>query len=149
MEKFLAMSVICTLSVVAVAALTWWIATKVGYIDRNATFNAAGSSNPSDKLNTLRLNGTYHIAGRYAVSLGHSRTTGDSDATLYANSPTNGRPDSASWILQGTYLPWQNVQISAQYTWYTKFNGAKENYDGNGRNASDNNALYMLFWLMW
>jgi hypothetical protein len=41
MEKFLAMSVICTLSVVAVAALTWWIATKVGYIDRNATFNAA------------------------------------------------------------------------------------------------------------
>lgn len=117
--------------------------------DLNATFDAGGSSNPSDKLNTLKLNGTYHIAGRYAVSLGHSRTTGDSDATLYADSPTNGSPDSTSWILQGTYLPWQNVQISAQYTWYSKFNGAKENYDGNGRNASDNNALYMLFWLMW
>jgi hypothetical protein len=117
--------------------------------DLKATYDAGGSSNQNLKLDTLKINGTYHIAGRYAVSLGANRTTGDSDATLYADSPANGSPDSESWILQGTYLPWQNVQISAQYTWYTKFNGETTNYDGNGRNASDNNALYMLFWLMW
>jgi len=117
--------------------------------DLKATYDAGGSSNQNLKLDTLKINGTYHIAGRYAVSLGANRTTGDSDATLYADSVSNGSPDSESWILQGTYLPWQNVQISAQYTWYTKFNGETTNYDGNGRNASDNNALYMLFWLMW
>lgn len=117
--------------------------------DLDATFGAAGASNQSDRLNTLKLNATYHVAGRYAYSLGHFRTSGTSDAALYADSPVNGSPDSNGWILQATYLPWQNVQVSAQYTLYNKFNGAGKNYDGLGRNASDNNTLYMLFWLMW
>jgi hypothetical protein len=33
-----------------------------------------------------------------------------------------------------------------QYTAYNKFNGGGSNYDGLGRNASDNNALYLLLW---
>lgn len=41
MEKFLAMSAVCTASVVTVSAFTWWIASIVGYIDETATFNAA------------------------------------------------------------------------------------------------------------
>jgi hypothetical protein len=44
------------------------------------------------------------------------------------------------------YLAWLNVKVSAQYTWYSKFNGAGTNYDAVGRNASDNNALYLLLW---
>jgi len=44
MGRFLAMSAVCTVSVVATAALTWWIARKVGYIGKNATFNAADMS---------------------------------------------------------------------------------------------------------
>ena len=28
-----------------------------------------------------------------------------------------------------------------------KFNGASSNYDGNGRNAKDNDTLYLLAWL--
>ena len=31
---------------------------------------------------------------------------------------------------------------------YNKFNGADSNYDGFGRNASANNTLYALVWLM-
>jgi hypothetical protein len=31
---------------------------------------------------------------------------------------------------------------------YSKFNGASNNYDGFGRNASDNNTFYLLGWLM-
>jgi hypothetical protein len=45
------------------------------------------------------------------------------------------------------YLPWLNVKLSAQYTWYSKFNGGGTNYDGVGRNASGNNALYLLLWI--
>ena len=30
---------------------------------------------------------------------------------------------------------------------YNKFNGASDNYDGAGRNASDNNTLYLLSWI--
>jgi hypothetical protein len=30
---------------------------------------------------------------------------------------------------------------------YDRFNGAGHNYDGFGRNASDNNTLFLLAWL--
>jgi hypothetical protein len=34
------------------------------------------------------------------------------------------------------------------HTGYTKFNGASTDYDGMGRNARDNNTLYLLGWFM-
>jgi hypothetical protein len=40
------------------------------------------------------------------------------------------------------------IRISLQYIIYNKFNGAHSNYDGFGRNASDNNMLYALAWVM-
>jgi hypothetical protein len=30
---------------------------------------------------------------------------------------------------------------------YNKFNGGSTNYDGSGRNAKDNNTLYLLGWI--
>jgi len=30
---------------------------------------------------------------------------------------------------------------------YNRFNGSQRNYDGAGRNASDNNTLYLQAWL--
>jgi len=38
------------------------------------------------------------------------------------------------------------VKLSLQYTAYSKFNGGSSNYDGFGRNASDNNTAYALLW---
>ncbi len=61
----------------------------------------------------------------------------------------NGQPDSDGYIAQVSYSPWRNVQLQTQYTGYTKFNGASSNYDGEGRDASDNNTLYVLAWLVW
>jgi hypothetical protein len=34
--------------------------------------------------------------------------------------------------------------LTLQYTGYTSFNGASTNYDGAGRKASSNNAVYPL-----
>jgi hypothetical protein len=59
---------------------------------------------------------------------------------------TSGSPNSNGWIAELDYLPWQNVKLTLQYTAYQKFNGAKSDYDGAGRNASDNNTLYILGW---
>jgi hypothetical protein len=59
----------------------------------------------------------------------------------------NGSPNSNGWIGELDYLPWQNVKLALQYTHYQKFNGASSNYDGSGRDASDNNTLYVLAWL--
>src|SRR6267378_7696137 len=43
--------------------------------------------------------------------------------------------------------PFANARVGLQYTVYTKYDGASINYDGTGRNASDNNTLYLFLWL--
>ena len=111
----------------------------------DATF-PAGAANASDTLNTWRVNGTFHV-GAMSPALAYFRTSGTADATLYGT--TTGKPDSSGEIVQFTYLPWQNVQATLQYVRYDKFDGARSNYDGTGRNAGDNDTLYALLWLMW
>ena len=53
------------------------------------------------------------------------------------------RPEGRGYIANFTYWPWQNLLLAAQYTGYTRFNGAQNNYDGSGRNASSNNTFYL------
>ena len=43
-----------------------------------------------------------------------------------------------------SYWPYQNIDLAVQYTDYTRFNGGATNYDGAGRDASDNNTVYLL-----
>ncbi len=43
--------------------------------------------------------------------------------------------------------PFANLRVGPQYTVYTKYDGATTNYDGTGRNASDNNTLYLFVWM--
>ena len=40
-----------------------------------------------------------------------------------------------------------HARFFVQYTAYDKFNGLSKNYDGTGRNASDNNTLFLGTWL--
>ena len=85
-------------------------------------------------------------------SIGYFSTTGKADPLLYSSSPVDGSrtgsPNSNGFILETDYRPWEKTKISLQYISYNKFNGAHSNYDGFGRNASDNNTLYALVWLM-
>ena len=48
-----------------------------------------------------------------------------------------GREDS--WL-----APFMNLRVGLQYVAYSKFNGSSIDYDGYGRNASDNNTLYLV-----
>jgi hypothetical protein len=56
--------------------------------------------------------------------------------------PSYARQTADSWG-----RPFANVRVGLQYTVYTKYDGASTNYDGTGRNASDNNTLYLFAWL--
>jgi hypothetical protein len=38
------------------------------------------------------------------------------------------------------------MRVGLQYTTYSRFNGASDNYDGFGRNARDNNSLFLYVW---
>ena len=43
-------------------------------------------------------------------------------------------------------VPLQYLRVGAQYTAYSRYNGASTNYDGFGRHAKDNNSLFLYLW---
>ena len=98
-------------------------------------------------LNTVLTNAEYHFGNRYTGTFGWFNTTGTVDPTLFAAAPitgsANGDPRGAGYIANVSFWPWQNIWMAAQYTGYTRFNGGTSNYDGSGRNASANNAIYL------
>jgi hypothetical protein len=125
------------------------------YIKEKQNFDAtapSGGTNPSDNLNTFRIDCSYNLPVGVAFSLGYFNTSGNKDINLYTPIPVNGSlsgsPNSDGLITQVDYLPWLNTQFAVQYVLYNKFNGASSNYDGAGRNASDNNTLYVIGWVV-
>lgn len=115
----------------------------------NGTFNQEGADLIPHHLNTTQANVEYHHGNRYSGAIGWFNTTGTADATLFsAGTPifgsASGSPASDGYIINLSWWPAQNIDLAAQYTGYMKFDGAKTNYDGAGRNASDNNTIYLL-----
>lgn len=119
-----------------------------------ATFAGGGSDNPHDTLDSFKANASYYYDNTYGVTFGVFNIRGSTDATLYGT--PNGRPDSAGYITQfdvtpfgrsGRWAyPYVNIRLFVQLTTYTRFDGLKTNYDGNGRNASDNNTVFFGIW---
>ena len=57
-----------------------------------------------------------------------------------------GAPGTNGTIAEVFWTPIQWLRIGAQYWAYNRFNGASGNYDGFGRNARDNNTLFVYVW---
>lgn len=119
--------------------------------DLDGTYVLNGAQSPSSNLNSFKIVGNYYMNQQIGFSLGYFKITGDEDLVLYAPGTvfgsTNGSPNSNGFIGEFNYLPWYNTKFSIQYVAYNKFNGSGSNYDGKGRNASDNNSLYLLSWI--
>ncbi len=117
----------------------------------DASFANQIAANTSNDLKTFKVVGEYSYQRLIGGSLGFFSTRGSMDSLLYANAPVTGSlsntPDSRGTVLEADYLPWLNTKFQLQYVRYSKFNGLNTNYDGSGRNASDNNTLYMLAWI--
>lgn len=110
------------------------------------------SANPTNDLHTIKATAEYSYRRLIGGSAGVFSTSGSADPLLYANDGTvngslAGTPDSRGYILELDYLPFLNTKLQLQYVGYTKFNGAGTDYAGIGRNASDNNTLYLLLWV--
>lgn len=103
-----------------------------------------------DSTRLWRAKLTYVYQARYGGSLGLFSLTGDTDPG--AVDPTrvsgnaSGNPATRGWTAEAFWTPVQYVRLGAQYTGYGKYNGASSNYDGAGRNASDNNTLFLYAW---
>jgi hypothetical protein len=115
--------------------------------DLLASFAGGLAGQGSHHLNTLMANAEYHFGNRYTGTFGVFNTGGTVDPVLYApasvSGSANGDPRGAGYLANFSYWPWQNLQLAAQYTGYTRFNGGTTNYDGSGRNASSNNTVYL------
>lgn len=107
----------------------------------DASFAQAGSSSVDGHLNFWQLSGQYYWHEHFGPSLAYFDINGSENPALYGT--TDGSPNSRGFILQWTYLPAENVQLSAQYTYYTELNG------DSGSTAHDANTLYAYAWFLW
>ena len=133
---------------------------QASWIHENDATSASalqGSANGHDHLDSTHIKASYYYNQTYGGTVAHFSITGTQDPLLYGGDSLTSSPNSSGWIGELDYMPfnhggpsfwpWLNVKFGLQYTYYTKFNGGTDNYDGAGHNASDNNTLYLFSWL--
>jgi len=131
--------------------------------------NPMPNTNSADATQLLRAKLTYTYQAKYGGSVGFfnltgttntaNQTSGNSPDTLTVTSDPSaaapsarvfgnltGNPATRGYTLEVFWTPVQYLRIGAQFTAYSKFNGAASNYDGFGRNARDNNSLFLYAW---
>lgn len=122
------------------------------WINEHRHFNNHDLVDHADNwLNTGRLTASYFFRRKIGGSVQAFSTTGTGDSVLYASGTpvlgsANGKPNTQGYLFELDFLPWLNTKLGAQYTLYTRFNGRANNYDGFGRNAANNNTLYVYVW---
>jgi hypothetical protein len=116
-----------------------------------ASYLAGAAAGLDNHFNTFRANASYNYLHTYVFTLGFFDISGGSDPLLYFSDPVVGsrlnKPNSSGFILQASLFAWQNAMIDLQYVLFSRFNGAGADYDGFGRDASDNNTLYLSVWI--
>jgi hypothetical protein len=131
--------------------------------------NALAPSNAQDTTHLLRAKLTYVYQAKYGGSIGFFNLTGSTNTanqssgfspdtlsissdpavqapSLRVGGSLNGNPATRGATLEAFWMPIQYVRLGLQYTAYSRYNGASTNYDGFGRNASDNNSLFLYLW---
>lgn len=125
---------------------------------------------PSDTTNVFRSKLTYIYRAKYGASLGFFNSTGttntlnqtsgfDSNGQITSTDPSgtginstrvtgnlSGNPATRGFTYEAFWMPIQYVRVGVQYTAFSKFNGASDNYDGFGRNARDNDTVFLYIW---
>jgi hypothetical protein len=106
-------------------------------------------------LRDIRADASYYWRDKIGGSVQLFDTRGSADPLLYAGERTF-KPDTAGAMFQIDGTPFGdgaqprrrlNLRAGLQYTVYSKFNGARVDFDGAGRRAHDNNLLRVFTWL--
>ena len=122
----------------------------------DASFATGASANPTNELNSLRVQGSIAYGGnnRFVFTGQYFNIWGTSDAGLYGGLAAGSlgldpSPNSNGYIAEIAYIPfgttaapgwpWFNARIALQYTWYDKF-------EGTTIGAHNNNTLFLHAW---
>ncbi len=129
------------------------------WITENQNLSASSalgaSANTHNHLRSFRAKATYYYDQTYGVTAAYFNLNGTPDPLLFSGSATSS-PNSSGWIGELDYIPfshggpsfwpWLNMKLGLQYVYYDKFDGGTTNFDGAGRNAHDNNTLFLFAW---
>ena len=141
--------------------------TASAFVD--AAGNPLAGPNAEDTTNLMRAKLTYTYQARYGGSVSFFNRTGSTNTanqtsgydpvtmsitsdpgaqapSLRVGGNLSGNPATRGLTFETFWTPTQYVRIGAQYTAYSRYNGASDNYDGFGRNARDNNTLLFYLW---
>ncbi len=140
------------------------VTVNAAYTHEHASWNASFNpglptgplvSNNADYSDYFNANVQYLWNQKIGGVLGYFYNSGSADPLLYGTN--TGKPNTRGYSAEIDYypfnnsgpkfFPWINMKLFAQYTRYSQFDGAAKNYDGSGRNASDNNTLFLGVWL--
>jgi hypothetical protein len=121
-------------------------------------------TNASDTLRMFRAKASYVYRAKYGGSLSFFDVRGSTNSALQTSAvdPENpgavvdgsesvtgnltGNPATRGWTAEAFWTPVQYLRVGVEYTMFNRFNGATNNYDGFGRNAKDNNTLFVYLW---
>ncbi len=121
-------------------------------------------TNTSDTLRMFRAKASYVYHAKYGGSASVFDIRGSTNSAYQSSAydPANpgsllegsqsvtgnvtGDPGSRGYTLSLFWLPVQYARLGIEYTRFGKYNGLSSNYDGFGRNASDNNTLFLYAW---
>lgn len=118
----------------------------------DASYGQGMASNARDTLTSIRADVHYAWKRRWGGNLKYFRASGSQDDLLYNTGDmlmgsSTGTPDTAGWVAEANYLPTDRIKITARYTAFESYNGASSNYVP-GRNAADNNNIFVMVWLL-
>lgn len=137
----------------------YWLTLRANYIREYMRLDASvihAGTNPTDRLNSLRLQGsfTYGADNRVVLTAQYFNIWGTSDSGLYGGLTAGSlgldpSPNSDGYIAEIAYIPfgasqapgwpWFNARIGLQYTWYDKF-------EGTTIGAHDHNTVFLHAW---
>ena len=120
------------------------VSVQLRSIQENINDSTGTFTNGPASLSTQFAKASYVYADKYGTSLAYRSVSGSADPGAYTN-PT-GVPDSTLWTSEFFYMPAQNTRLGIQFNMFTRYLGTASNYDGAGRNASDNNSTYIYLW---
>ena len=113
------------------------------FINENEVRDMSAETNYN--FQSFKFDGNLFFKNGCGGTIGYFNNTGSADIANFPNG--NNKPNSSGFIFQIEYLPWYNTKFAAQYVAYQKFDGSSTNYDGLGRDAHNNNTIYLLAWL--
>jgi hypothetical protein len=123
----------------------------------DATYGGGDAARLNQDLESWNVSASYIYDRHISLTGALFGIKGKPDATYYGGFSTTGRPDSNGYSVDLAYIPypyggpdlwpWLNARIGLLYTHWDKFDGASNNYAGDGRNARDNDTTFLYAWI--